>query len=127
MSQRVIIIASVFGFLAVALGAFGAHGLHDKLFESGRLDDWEKAVDYQMYHALGLLLLGIWKRFDEGNKRIPRIVYIWTVGILFFSGSLYALGLGVPVKLIWPLTPLGGLLFLLGWLMLIPASCANKK
>jgi uncharacterized membrane protein YgdD (TMEM256/DUF423 family) len=106
--------------LAVALGAFGAHGLQDLLSEKALLT-WHTAVDYHGFHALGLLLIGILSHW------IPVAVRAgwWLLaGILLFSGSLYLLSL-TGVSALGAITPLGGLCFLLGWALL--ARLALRK
>lgn len=101
-------IAAAFGFLAVALGAFGAHGLKATLAEHGTADIWEKAVLYHFIHAVMLFVLA-------QRPVVPRGPW-WSfaVGVLIFSGSLYVLAV-TGVKWLGAITPLGGLSFLLGW------------
>jgi len=102
-------IGAGFGFLGVLLGAFGAHGLHDKLTAAGRLDTWEKAVFYHLVHAVVLLVIS-WRSANP-----PRVAcWAMTVGMTIFSGSLYLLCLS-GVKMLGAVTPLGGLAFLVGW------------
>lgn len=112
------IFAGVFAALAVALGAFGAHALNERLVASGMLEVWQTAVEYQMWHALALLGLGVWVRLEPAVCCCLRraIAILWVAGIMLFSGSLYALALGAP-KWLGPVTPLGGLCFILGWLL----------
>ena len=112
------IFAGVFAALAVALGAFGAHALNERLVASGMLEVWQTAVEYQMWHALALLGLGVWVRLEPAVCCCLRraIAILWVAGIVLFSGSLYALALGAP-KWLGPVTPLGGLCFILGWLL----------
>jgi uncharacterized membrane protein YgdD (TMEM256/DUF423 family) len=105
-------IAAALCFLAVALGAFGAHALKATLQESGMLDVWNKAVLYHFLHALALVVLAL---LGTGN----RVAYFLLAGgILFFSGSLYALAL-TNVRWLGAITPIGGLCFLAGWAWLI--------
>jgi uncharacterized membrane protein YgdD (TMEM256/DUF423 family) len=103
-------IAAVLCFLAVALGAFGAHGLRSALEARGTLDVWNKAVFYQFIHAVALLVLALHGRVNRGACGLL------FAGILLFSGSLYLLAL-IPHARDWlaPVTPLGGLCFLAGW------------
>ena len=99
--------------LAVIAGAFGAHGLKDVLSPAD-LDIYEKAVRYQMYHAFGLLFCGV----TAAKLRRPRLVahsFLW--GTVIFSGSLYLLVL-TGVRKFGMITPIGGLLMILGWLAL---------
>ena len=107
--------AGILGFTGVALGAFGAHGpLHDKLVAHGTLNLWQTAGLYQLIHSVALLALTGW---SGGGVKTPWIARCWTAGIILFSGSLYWLALGGP-NFLGPITPLGGLAFLLGWLLI---------
>jgi uncharacterized membrane protein YgdD (TMEM256/DUF423 family) len=106
-----IAIGALFGLLAVICGAFGAHALKAVLTERGTLEVWKTAVDYQMWHALALLL-GV--ALSKDGKLSPIPGYSFILGILLFSGSLYWLALGGPAWL-GPITPLGGLLLMIGW------------
>ena len=101
--------------LAVALGAFGAHGLKARL-SSEMLDVWQTAVQYHAWHALGLLAAGVSGFHFEGIW-IRSAGWLFAAGIVLFSGSLYALALGAP-RALGAVTPLGGLAFILGWLAL---------
>ena len=110
------ITASVLGFLAVALGAFGAHGL-EKLVESDAVSTFETGVRYQMYHAFFLFILGILPGISE---RTQRIVYrLVLTGVVFFSFSIYLLALNsittFDFKSIGFITPIGGSLLLAAW------------
>ncbi len=118
-------IAGFFAGTAVILGAFGAHALKEKL-NIQQLQVFETAVRYQFYHAFALLVLGLLA--DKFN--VPALNYsawFFTLGILLFSGSLYLLstidinGLIGIKKILGPITPLGGLLFILGWISMIIA------
>lgn len=95
------------GLIGVALGAFGAHALKQLLNERQMVDAWQTGVHYQWFHALALLA-------TSGNlRRGPAIC--WLLGVLFFSGSLYLLATMPVPKVVVFLTPLGGMLFLIGW------------
>jgi uncharacterized membrane protein YgdD (TMEM256/DUF423 family) len=108
-------------FLAVGLGAFGAHGLRELLEASGRAGIWQTAAHYHLYHGLALCMVAIWRLVDD-RARQSRVVGFaatsWIAGTAVFSGSLYALALGAPRWVGWA-TPLGGTLFLAGWLALM--------
>ncbi len=109
-------VGAVFGFLAVASGAFGAHALKSRLVEAGHLETWQTGVDYMMWHALALVFLGFIRKVTD-NEHIRRFEFsgwCWVVGIPLFSGSLFGLSLGGPGWL-GPVTPIGGLFFLCGW------------
>ncbi|PKP07917.1 MAG: DUF423 domain-containing protein [Bacteroidetes bacterium HGW-Bacteroidetes-3] len=106
-------IASIIGALTIVLGAFGAHALQETLGVN-ELKSFETAVRYQMYHVIVLLFINSYGEFSVKTKNI--VSYLFFTGILFFSGSIYAITLGVNPKNIWFITPLGGLFFILGWL-----------
>lgn len=104
-----------FAFLAVAAGAFGAHALRDRLTPE-RLDTFEIAVRYQMYHAIALFLVAwLAERANGGPAGVAG--WLFVVGILVFSATLYAIALGGP-RWLGAITPIGGLCFLVGWLLL---------
>lgn len=104
-----------YGFLAVALGAFGAHALKQKL-SADMLAVWRTAVEYHFYHALALILLGLIAR-QAPSTLLNISGGCFAVGVLLFSGSLYALALS-DIRILGAITPVGGLLFLAGWLLL---------
>jgi len=115
--------AGLLGFTGVALGAFGAHLLKETLTASGSLPTWQTAVLYQLVHSVALLALGGW----PGTSRLrPWIARCWTAGIVLFSGSLYWLALGGP-KLLGPITPIGGLALLGGWMLVVVSSFSPPK
>ena len=101
--------------LAVMLGAFGAHGLK-KIASPEQLAWWQTATDYFFYHALGLLALAI---ISKVTPQLPIKASFWLIqiGILFFCGSLYVMALGLP-RILGAITPIGGALMILGWLIL---------
>ena len=112
-SRNILITASLAALLAVAFGAFGAHGLKDRLDEAD-MAIYRTAVDYHMWHALGLALIGLLaERYPEASG------FRWAgaamiIGLLLFSGSLYALSLS-GLRWLGMITPLGGLSFMTGW------------
>lgn len=109
-------ITSVLGMLAIILGAFGAHALKKTLTIDG-LESFQTAVRYQMYHVIVLLFVNTFNGFDVKQKN--RISYLFFIGILFFSGSIYLIQLtNISAKSIWFITPLGGLFFIIGWLIM---------
>ena len=110
-----ILLGAVNGFLAVALGAFAAHGLRE-ILDASQLHTFETGVRYQMMHALALIGTGLLLR-QPVSKLLKGAGIAFLVGIFLFSGSLYWLALGGPSWL-GPITPLGGLSFLLGWALL---------
>lgn len=103
---------ALFAFLAVIAGAFGAHGLQS-LLDEGALKVWQTGVTYHLAHALALVMLGLFETQWRAQAKIPRIAF--TIGILLFSGSLYALAL-TGHKILGAITPFGGVAFLIGWL-----------
>ena len=107
-------IAAGLCFLAVALGAFGAHSLRSTLEQHGMSDVWNKAVLYHFVHAIALLVLALYGTINRGA------CLLLLIGILLFSGSLYLLAL-IPQARDWlgPVTPVGGLCFLAGWAWLV--------
>lgn len=107
---------SVLGALSVMIGAFGAHALKNTLTTNGRLETFETAVKYQFYHVFALLIVGILlSRID--HKLLHYSGYSFIVGIIIFSGSLYTLCLTNVGK--WgAVTPIGGVFFIIGWVLL---------
>lgn len=114
MQRYFLIFAALSGFVAIALGAFAAHGLKNQL-SANSLSLFRTAVDYQMYHALALLGLGLLIQHQPHSKWLRLSGYTFIAGTLLFSGSLYALALGAPHAL-GIITPFGGLCLLMGWL-----------
>jgi uncharacterized membrane protein YgdD (TMEM256/DUF423 family) len=128
MNKRIIITASLLGIMAVVLGAFGAHGLRGKI-SADELKTWDTAVQYHFYHVLALLFLSTFARF---NSRLINVSsWCFTFGIILFSGSLYILAskniLNITqTSFIGPITPLGGVFFIIGWICLLLATIKNK-
>lgn len=118
--KTVLILVTVNGFIAVVLGAFGAHGLKNKLSES-LLSAYQTGVQYHFYHTFALFGLAL-LMFHFGQRSIFQVsASLFLLGIILFCGSLYALALGGPSWL-GPITPLGGLAFLAGWVSLLIAA-----
>lgn len=116
MLKLFIIIGSINMFLAVGLGAFGAHGLQGKLTER-MFEIYQTGVQYHMIHAIGILIIAaVADRF--GNPAMLSWAgWAMFIGIIFFSGSLYILSIS-GVKILGAITPIGGVFFLVGWLLL---------
>ena len=117
-------LAALFGSSAVAFGAFGAHYLKATLESRGTLDSWKTGVQYQLLHSVGLLALAIHREGRTENQgKFALTAQLWTAGIVLFSGSIYGLSLGVGgvggPRLLGPVTPLGGLCLIGGWLCLL--------
>lgn len=114
MIRKISGLTALLGLLTVVIGAFGAHSLKEKLDPEALLS-FETGVKYMMYHVLALLLLTNNSGLTKKSKII--ISYLFLMGILFFSGSIFIIALDIiSAKQIWFITPLGGLLFILGWL-----------
>ena len=106
---------AIFSGLSVMLGAMGAHSLKNVLTEKN-LSAFQTATEYMGYHGLALILVGIvsLQLSDNGAKALKKVGFLFTAGILMFSGSIYILISDGP-RLFGPVTPLGGLCFMLGW------------
>ncbi|AUC13781.1 hypothetical protein BTO06_00840 [Tenacibaculum sp. SZ-18] len=115
--QIVLTAASIFGALSIILGAFGAHALKKKLTLE-QLTSFETGVKYQMYHAIVLLLIGF-----NFQSKLDNASLFFIIGIILFSFSIYGLVLsdafGKKIKILGPITPIGGLCLLIGWLLLL--------
>lgn len=112
-------LGSLFLFLAVGLGAFGAHGLRDMLSADARAV-YQTAVLYHLVHGLGLIAIGIVTLLKPGAPMLRQAGWALTIGIVLFSGSLYVLSV-TGVKKLGLITPFGGAAFLLGWAWLAVA------
>jgi len=124
MARLFLIIAAISGFFAVAIGAFAAHGLK-KVLTPEMIEVVKTGVQYQMYHALALLLVALWLNHKPVTPGLKAGGLAFILGSLLFSGSLYALALGAP-RWLGPITPLGGLCFLIGWALLLVAAWRTK-
>lgn len=120
MNKKVLIMGSLFGLIAVILGAFAAHGLKN-LVDPESISSFQTGVRYQMYHAILLLFVGTSKIISHKTK--IALLYLVGFGVLFFSGSIYGLSTnslsGFDFKSIAFITPVGGLLLVLSWLALL--------
>lgn len=125
MNKKIIITAAVLGFLSVVFGAFGAHSLKELISEES-IKSFETGIRYQMYHALLLLFVGMASFLSPKSKKT--IFYLIVVGVIFFSGSIYGLATNdltsFDFKRVALITPVGGLLLILSWLVLL--FSANK-
>ena len=115
-AKSIIIGASILGLLSVTIGAFGAHGLESILTAHARVDTFDTAVNYQFYHTVALLCLGILMLHVQ-HKFLQYAAYAFIAGIVLFSGSLYVLSL-TNITILGAITPFGGLAFMIGWLCL---------
>lgn len=110
-------ITAFLGIMAVILGAFAAHGLKE-ILSADEMESLTTGIRYQFYHVIVLLFVNTYSGFSEKLKNQVSILFF--LGILFFSGSIYAIHLlEVSAKSIWFITPIGGLLFILGWLWML--------
>jgi uncharacterized membrane protein YgdD (TMEM256/DUF423 family) len=125
MAHLTLTLAAIGGFLAVALGAFGAHALRDRL-DAYSLGVFETAVQYQFYHSLALLGVGILLLNAPGATLLRASAVLFCVGILIFSGSLYVLSFS-GLRWLGAVTPLGGLAFLAGWACLAAAAWSHTS
>lgn len=127
MKTITLIFGAVYGMLSVILGAFGAHALK-KILSVERLESFETGVRYQMYAAFFLLIIGYILKFDTSSQRWISIFMI--AGTILFSFSIYFLSLqdylGANLKFLGPVTPLGGLLMIVSWGMLIFYFAKNR-
>ena len=125
MNNKLISIAALLAFLSVALGAFGAHSLNE-LLTTEKLNSFETGVRYQFYHSLALLIIGLNANKLNATALIGKFMLI---GIVFFSFSIYLLSLqeliGINLSILGPITPIGGGLLMISWLILIFKN--NKK
>lgn len=130
MYRNLFILTSISGLLAVVIGAFGAHALVDKI-PPASLVSYKTGVSYQFYHTLAALLsLILFKQ--HASKYLLRAAVCFLVGVFLFSGSIYLLATRTMTdisftNILGPLTPIGGLFFILGWLMIMLAALTNFK
>ena len=128
MDKKLISTGAIFGMLAIIFGAFGAHALK-KVLSMEQLTTFETGVRYQMYHALFLLFIGLIPSLSEKTKKI--IYNLIFLGVIFFSGSIYLLAtndlMAFDFKVIGFVTPIGGLLLILGWAVLLYHFLKKKR
>lgn len=117
LNKKVLVIASILGAITIAIGAFGAHGLKT-MVGTEAIQSFETGVRYQMYHVIALLVIGFSKVLPEAT--LKWVFRFFLFGMILFSGSIYLLAMKdyvpFPAKILGPITPLGGLLFIVGWL-----------
>ncbi len=127
MDKRILSTGAILGMIAIILGAFGAHALK-KVLSIEQLSTFETGVRYQMYHALFLLFIGLMKDIPQKTKKV--IYFLVLFGVILFSGSIYLLATNdltsFDFKIIGFVTPIGGLLLILGWGVLL-MNIMNKK
>ncbi|OOF65511.1 DUF423 domain-containing protein [Rodentibacter sp. Ppn85] len=123
MKNKWLFIAALSGFFCVALGAFAAHSL-THILDNKALAWIDTGLKYQLFHTLAILAVGLSTWCN--NKFANLAAMAWTLGILLFSGSLYALAFGFGKAIVW-FTPVGGTLFLIGWFSLAYGSFKSKS
>ena len=120
IKEITLVAGAVFGILAIVLGAFGAHALK-KTFTEEQLNSFETGVKYQMYHAILLLVIGL--NFPLVNTIEHFMVFFVIAGVILFSFSIYGLCIssskGKKIKILGPITPLGGLSLIIGWILML--------
>ena len=115
-----LIIGAINAMLAVALGAFGAHGLEGKISEK-YLEVWKTGVQYQMFHAMGLFVIAFLLNKFPQSSLLTASGWIMFAGIVLFSGSLYVLSTS-GIKVLGAITPLGGVAFIVAWILIVVAA-----
>lgn len=119
MDKKILATGGFFGITAIVLGAFGAHALK-QILNAEQLATFETGVRYQMYHALFLLFVGAYAGISPKAKKA--VFWLVTTGVVLFSGSIYMLATGAADgfnKIIGPITPVGGMLLIIGWFVLL--------
>jgi len=124
MSSMFLFLSAVCGFIGVALGAFGAHGLK-AILSVEMLAVYKTAVDYQMWHALGLGLIAVFRQQTPESALLKWAGWLMFAGIVLFSGSLYLLAI-VNIKWLGMITPFGGLCFMLAWILVAIFAFKSK-
>lgn len=124
-SRQTFMMAALLGGSAVAIGAFGAHGLRPFLEASGRMETFQTAVQYQFYHALALLAVGLLQERHPA-KMLQWSSRLMTAGVAIFSGSLYLLCL-TQTTWLGAITPIGGVSFIGGWAALLLAASRMER
>ena len=125
MAKSTISLAAISGLVAVTLGAFGAHGLENTLSER-MMEVWQTAVQYQFYHSLALLLVATIMLQVQPSRLLNAAAILFLLGIIIFSGSLYILALS-GITWLGAITPIGGTLFMIGWIVLAIAAFKISK
>jgi len=119
-------LAAILGALAVAIGAFGAHSLSAILESTGRQATFETAVNYHFYHVFAIFGTAIILEMFPEKTLLKKSIWLFFIGIVIFSGSLYTLSL-TGINILGAVTPLGGVAFILGWILLFWSFKNPKK
>lgn len=129
MQKTFLVITALAGLTAVALGAFGAHGLKPYL-DANQLNMWEKAVQYQVYHSLAIFMCYLFLKKEHSNL-IRNAAICFALGVLCFSGSLYLLATrhltDLPAAFLGPVTPIGGFFFIAGWGLVLVQAVKGER
>lgn len=125
LSRFFIVIGAALAALSVIIGAFGAHALSAQLTERGAAI-WDTGVQYQMLHSVALIIVGILLLLLNSKKFLHFAGFAFLIGTILFSGSLYLIAL-LTIKNLGLITPLGGLFFVVGWLLLVCAAMASTR
>lgn len=124
MERKIFILGCISFAVAVAIGAFGAHGLEESLTANDRLDTFNTGSKYHFYHSIGILILALASKSDKfDNKKLRTAAYLMLTGIVLFSFSLYILSV-TNITALGIITPFGGLSFIAGWIL---AASSFKK
>ena len=129
--KKILFLASLLGALAVVLGAFGAHFLKENIAPN-LLETYKTGVQYHFYHVLALLGLGIWSSQTENYFWIDMAAFVMLIGIFLFSGSLYLIATNELLNIqslkstLGPMTPIGGVFFIVGWVLVGIAALKQK-
>lgn len=129
MHRTFIKLGSLLAFLSVFLGAFGAHKLQDIILDAKRMDTFHTAAQYQMTHALGLILIGLFAERLGNSKQVANVRtagWLLFAGVIIFSGSLYTIAL-TGIRVFGALAPIGGLCFMVGWILLAVAASKSPE
>jgi uncharacterized membrane protein YgdD (TMEM256/DUF423 family) len=125
MEKVYIIVAALFGAIGVMIGAFGAHAFKDMLVESGHLDTFNTAIEYHFYHTLAALIAPILLNNSTHSGKAKTASFLFLLGIVLFSGSLYLISF-TEITYVGFLTPIGGVSFILGWIILSYAAYRSE-
>lgn len=125
ISRFFIVVGAILAGLSVVIGAFGAHALSAHLTERGAAI-WGTGVQYQMFHSVAMIVIGILLLILNSKKLLKYAGFAFLIGTILFSGSLYLIAL-LTIKNLGLITPLGGLFFVVGWLLLISAAMLSTR
>ena len=125
MRINIVLVAAILGAMAVLIGAFGAHGLEHTAITAKALKSFHTGVEYQFYHVFALLFVGIFYHHKPANLLLI-VAWLFVVGIILFSGSLYAYVLTANRQFAM-ITPIGGLTFVIAWILLAASAIKNSS